>query len=95
MENQVDIEEVKRTIKFLQELVGNVGEGKSSARKTPSLGDPEYYIWNDQVIMATFKISSKTVARHRKNGKFKAFPIGRIYFYYRDDILPFRNGFLR
>ena len=45
--------------------------------------------------MATFKICSKTIALNRDKGIFNGFKIGRIYFYYRDNILLLRNGFLR
>ncbi|MES2875819.1 MAG: helix-turn-helix domain-containing protein [Bacteroidota bacterium] len=86
---------MKRTIKFLQELVGGVEEGKSSGRKAPSLGDLQDEVWDDQKLKAQFKISTSTVYRRRKDGTFKFFKIGSLYYYYRSDILPHRDRFLK
>ena len=96
MEKQNTIQEAKEAIQFLQQFLGTVESGTASNRKkTPALGDYDFELWNDQVIMATFKICSKTIARRRKDGRFKGFLVGRIYYYWRKDILPLRNEFLK
>ncbi|MGB4398401.1 MAG: hypothetical protein WBJ10_03450 [Daejeonella sp.] len=96
MEKQNSIHEAKEAIQFLQQFIATAeGVPASGRKKAPSLGDYDFEIWNDQVIMATFKICSKTVARRRKDGTFKSFPVGRIHYYWRKDILPLRNEFLK
>jgi len=91
----ITIEDVNQAILILQQYGGKIEGGKSSGRKIITLGDPDFFLWNDQVIMATFGICSKTVARNRERLIFKGFKVGGIFYYYRDDILPLRNGFLR
>jgi hypothetical protein len=91
VENQRNIQNVREAILFLQQFLGTVeGKNAPSGKKAPTLGDFDFPIWNDQVIMATFGMSSKTIYRRRKDGTFKGELIGGIYYYSREDILPFR-----
>ena len=95
MHKPITIEDVNKAILILQQYGGKIEGGGLSARKVPTLEDDQDEVWDDQKLKARFKISTSTVYRRRKDGTFKYFKIGSLYYYYRRDILPLRDGFLK
>lgn len=96
VEKQDNIDEAKRAVQFLQQFLGSAeGKNAPAGKRVPTLGDFDFPLWNDQVIMKALGISSKTVYRRRQDKKFKPIPIGGIFYYWRTDILPFIDEYMK
>lgn len=52
-------------------------------------------IWDNSDVKRFLNISDSSIKRYRKEKKFKPFYIGRSPRYYRDEIIPFKNEFLK
>lgn len=89
MENPVTRQEFEAQAKMLKRILdileGFVASGDLMRKN----------IWDSSDLKRYLNISDRTIERRRKDGTFKSFPVGRSYRYFRDDILPLRDRFLK
>ena len=81
VEKQLNIQEVKRLIGEIQQLVD---EQETDLPTLTGLADE---LWDYTDLMRYFRISLSTVKRRRRDKTFKGFPIGSRFYYLKSEIL--------
>lgn len=81
VEKQLNIQEVKRLIGEIQQIVG---EQETDLPTLTGLADE---LWDYTDLMRYFRISLSTVKRRRRDKTFKGFPIGSRFYYLKSEIL--------
>lgn len=89
MENQITRQEFEAQTKILKRIL-DILEGRESCADLNGK-----VVWDNSDLKRYLHISDSTIVRGTKDGTFKPFLVGKRPRYYRDDILPLRDRFLK